>query len=117
MNAQKLSSVKTYLLVAFVFNILVVIALGFGALFSLVILLIPFIGFFLGLILILPFILSVLVLARVNSMRTAAERGDIAKLKELNSVGWAIIALVFAGIIPGIMLLIANGPINELTPQ
>jgi putative membrane protein len=115
-NASKLSSIKTYLLVALIFNIFAVIGFGLGALLFLVLIFIPFVGFF-GLFFIIPFILSIIVLTRITSMRSAAESGDIARLKQLNSVGWAIIALLFAGIIPGIMLLVADGPINELTQQ
>ena len=63
------------------------------------------------LILMIP---SILVMNRTNKMRKAANQGDIAMLKELNSIGWAIVALIFAGIIPGVMLLIAHGPIEEL---
>jgi hypothetical protein len=48
-------------------------------------------------------------------MRGAAERGDIPRLKALNSTGWAIIGLFFTGIITGVMLLLANGPINDLS--
>jgi hypothetical protein len=47
-------------------------------------------------------------------MRIAANKGDIKTLKELNSIGWAIVALIFSGIIPGIMLLVAAGPITSL---
>jgi putative membrane protein len=111
-NSSKLSSIKTYLLIALIFNILAVI--GFAvATFAFLFL------FFLGLIFLVPLILSVLTLTRVNSMKSAAERGDVAKLKELNSLGWAIIALLFAGIITGIMLIITNGAINDLntSPQ
>ncbi|MGC8982096.1 MAG: SHOCT domain-containing protein, partial [Minisyncoccia bacterium] len=46
--------------------------------------------------------------------RLAANKGDIQKLKELNSIGWAIVALIFTGIIPGIMLLIAHSAIEQL---
>lgn len=118
LNASKLSSIKTYLLVALIFNIFSVIGFGFGALIFLFLLFIPFVGFFglfFGLFFVIPFILSILVLTRVSGMRGAAERGDVAKLKELNSLGWAIVAIFFAGVIPGIMLLIANGAINDLT--
>jgi len=113
-NASKLGSIKTYLLVAFIFNILAVIAFAIGALFFLVLVFIPFLAI-LALIFFVPLILSIITLTRINQMRSAAERGDIATLKSLNSVGWGIIALIFAGIITGIFLLIANGPINELT--
>lgn len=116
MNAAKLSSIKTYLLVALIFNIFAIIGFGLGALVFLFLLFIPFVGLF-GLIFIVPFILSIIILTRITGMRGAAERGDIATLKRLNSLGWAVIAIFFAGIITGIMLLIANGPINELVSQ
>lgn len=102
-NAAKLSSIKTYMLVALIFNILAVLIALVASL---------------AIFPIIWLILSILVLAlRVWPMREAAERGDIAKLKSLNSVGWAIVALIFAGVIPGIMMLVAIGPINELVVQ
>lgn len=48
-------------------------------------------------------------------MRTAANLGQVTELKQLNSIGWAVVALLFSGIIPGIMLLIAHSPIERLT--
>jgi nitrogen fixation/metabolism regulation signal transduction histidine kinase len=59
-------------------------------------------------------IINVLVVRRTWRMYSAANNGDIAALKSLNSLGWAIVALIFSGIIPGIMLLIAHGRINDL---
>ena len=46
-------------------------------------------------------------------MRNAAVRHGLEELKGLNSFGWAIVGF-FAGIVPGIMLLVAHGPIGEL---
>ena len=106
-NAGKLSSIKTYLLIAFIFNILVVIGYAIAT-FALLIVIV-------GIVFVVPLVLSLLVLMRVNTMRSAADSGDIAKLKEMNSVGWAIIALFFAGVIAGILLLVANGAINDLS--
>jgi heme/copper-type cytochrome/quinol oxidase subunit 2 len=140
MNAARLGSIKTEVLVAEIFAILAMV--GFVAIFAM------FAGFFsiagvgsfgvctlngenvpcsemsgifaaigliLGIIFLIPAIISIFVVRRTNSMRSAADRGDIARLKDLNSTGWAIVALLFTGIIPGIMLLIAHGPIAELT--
>jgi len=106
-NAGKLSSIKTYLLVALIFDILAVIGFAFAAIALLIV--------FIGVIFIVPLVLSLVVLMRINSMRSAAESGDIAKLKANNSLGWAIIGLLFAGIITGIMMLIAYGSINDLS--
>jgi len=62
--------------------------------------------------------IDVLVIRRTSKMYSAAENGDIATLQSLNSIGWAIVALIFTGIIPGILLLIAHGSIEDLpSPQ
>lgn len=58
-------------------------------------------------------VVSLLVMLRVNRMRNAASRGDARLLKELNSMGWAIIGLL-AGIVPGVLMLVANSEINAL---
>ena len=57
---------------------------------------------------------TIVIMRRLGSMYRAASNGNIARLKEANTQSWAIVALVFAGIIPGIMLLVAYGPINML---
>lgn len=106
-NASKLSSIKTYLLIAFVFNLLAVIGFLVGFLVLVIVIV--------GVAFLVPLVISFLTLRRINRMRHAAEKGDISQLKGLNSVGWAIITLLFSGVIPGILLLIANGPINELS--
>jgi len=126
-SENQLGSIKTEILVAWIFALLVVIGWVIGLLWGIYILVIlgilggPYLGpYFVGtgllytiifLILMIP---SILVMNRTNIMRKAANQGNIAMLKELNSIGWAIVALIFAGIIPGVMLLIAHGPIEEL---
>jgi len=65
-------------------------------------------------------IIDVLVISRISKMYSAAKNGDMATatLKSLNSLGWAIAALIFSGIIPGVLLLIAHGRIEDLpSPQ
>jgi len=59
-------------------------------------------------------IIDVVVISRTWKMYSAAKNGDIAALKSLNSLGWAIVALIFSGVIPGILLLIAHGRISDL---
>jgi hypothetical protein len=102
-NTSKLSSIKTYLLVALIFNVVFILVWGLVSIF-LFFLVIP----------ILLLIVSIVVLSRTLQMRGAAESGDIAKLKALNSLGWAIVALLFSGLINGIMLLLAHGTIEGL---
>jgi hypothetical protein len=67
-----------------------------------------------GVILLVFFVFALFVFMRVRKMYTAANTGDVATLKSLNNMMWAILALIFTGVITGIMLLIAFGPINEL---
>jgi len=58
---------------------------------------------------------TIVITRRLGSMYRAISSGNIARLKEANTQSWAIVALVFAGVIPGIMLLVAYGPINMLS--
>ena len=67
-----------------------------------------------GILFLIMFAVSIIVTIRIYRMYKAANSGDIASLKSMNSLGWAIIALIFSGLIPGIMLLIAHGPIQQL---
>lgn len=60
------------------------------------------------------FAVSVIVFLRIWKMYKAANAGDIATLKATSNMMWAILALIFAGVIPGIMLIIADGPIKQL---
>jgi uncharacterized protein YqgQ len=63
------------------------------------------------LILMIP---AIVVYRRINRMRIAVDKENYSQLKKLNSIGWAIVAIIFSGIIPGIMLIIAHGPIKNL---
>ncbi|AMD31318.1 hypothetical protein SE86_04905 [Acidilobus sp. 7A] len=63
-------------------------------------------------------IIDVVVVRCAWKMYSAVQNGDIAALKSLNSLGWAIVALIFSGVIPGVLLLIAHGRIEDLpSPQ
>jgi hypothetical protein len=59
-------------------------------------------------------VLSLLVTLRLNRMRTAVSQGNIRLLRELNSMAWAIVALLLAGIVPGVLMLVAFSEINNL---
>ena len=131
-NTTKISSIRTQLLVAWVFAIIVnvgeIIAFVFffiwmfiiAGLFGLLsyggsyawVFLIP--GLIYSIILLVFLIPSILVMRRAGKLYRAAKRNDIYALKSLDSVGWAVVALIFTGVITGIMLLLAHGPITEL---
>jgi len=116
----KLSSIKTYMLIAFIFSLLFMIVWIAAALWTIAAFAI-FAVVGLAFIVILPAILyfvlfavSLIVFLRIWKMYKAANAGDIATLKATSNILWAIIALIFAGVIPGIMLIISDGPIKQL---
>ncbi|MGC8597593.1 MAG: hypothetical protein ACP5NY_06740 [Thermocladium sp.] len=115
-----LGSIKTELLVGLIFAILALI----GFLIASIMFLAAFtylataavVGIFItyGIIFLIFFIVSIIVTMRIYRMYKAADAGDVATLKSMNSIAWGIIALIFSGLIPGIMLLIAHGSIQQL---
>ena len=114
-DSARLGSVKTKILVGWVFALLVLIAWIWGFLWYMVVL--GILSSLLGIISLVMSVPSIFVFRHTNQMRRAANSGNISRLKQLNSAGWGIVALIFTGVIPGIMLLIARGPIYELGSQ
>jgi putative membrane protein len=115
-----LATVKTYMLIAFIFSIIFLLV-WIGAAASTLITFAAFSIYGLGIFVLLPaiiylvlFAVSIIVFLRIYKMYKAANAGDIATLKATSNMLWAIIALIFAGVIPGIMLIIADGPIKQL---
>ncbi len=129
-DSSKLASIKTYMLIAFIFNILAMIGFLLGGLWEVYVgaTWAGYYGYYgqyvsgvgtgiiiTGIILIIFGAFSLFIFfTRIRKMYNAVNRGDIATLKSLNNMMWAILALIFAGVLPGIMLLISFGPINEL---
>ena len=116
---RALGSIRTMLLVALIFaiigTILELVLLVFVVLLSISA---PSVAGLAASVLLVFLIIDVLVIYRTSKMYSAATNGDIAALKSLNSLGWAIVALIFAGVIAGVLLLIAYGSINNLpSPQ
>ena len=126
-TASNLSTIKTYITIAFIFNIIFVIVWALWGLYDLIlfataasvlsyfgagyvasVFLIP------GIILLVFFGLALFVFFRVRKMYTAVNANDIATLKATSNMMWAILAIIFAGVIPGIMLIISDGPIKQL---
>ena len=116
----RLSSIRTYMLIAFIFSLLFMIVWVGAALWTIAAFaFLSVVG--LGIFVILPaivyfvlFAVSLIVFLRIWKMYKAANAGDIATLKATSNILWAIIALIFAGVIPGIMLIISDGPIHQL---
>jgi len=126
---RALGSIRTMVLVALIFAIIAailwIVVLGLVGFASAVIskqgIVSPVASAELGVIGFLSvifLIIDVLVISRTWKMYSAVKNGDIATLKSLNSLGWAIVALIFSGVIPGVLLLIAHGRIEDLpSPQ
>ena len=124
-TAAKLAPIKTYILIAFIFSIIVMIAWLLAGI-SYIITFATFsaafyvIGFFAGIFLVYAVIffvlmaVSVIVFLRIWKMYKAVNAGDVATLKATSNMLWAILALIFAGVIPGIMLILSDGPIKQL---
>jgi len=57
----------------------------------------------------------VYILIRIGWMWGAANSGDIKRLKRLNSIGWAIVAIITVIFAPvGVILLIMHSPIDNI---
>ena len=108
-NADKLSIIKIKILIALLFIILTMVLLTIGSFYLLYINNIIYTVIFTILTL-----FSIPVVVITSTMYIAVEKGDIKKLKELNSIGWAVFTLIFVNIISGILLLITYKPIKEL---
>jgi putative membrane protein len=127
MNAMRISSIQNYLLVALIFEVLTFVAAAWGlygtvgGILAVSSASVPPIGAYFALgglvfglvYLLLAVVLTIPVTMRTNRMRSAAYAGDFAALKKLSSTGWAVVALIFSLVIPGIMLLIADGSIRR----
>lgn len=101
----ELESARTLVLVAWIFSIL-----GFIIdLFLVIILIISIIGI---IVVIFP-IIGIWVFFRINSIKTAVDQGDAVTASRLNTIILGILALIFDGIIPGILLLVAKGNIDR----
>lgn len=134
---SEIGSIKTEILVAWIFSLLVLIAWIVGLIYSIVVIAImggilgplgpslgplepSFAGYLLAggivcsIVILIFMIPTIMVYNRTNRMRIAANKSNVQQLKKLNSIGWAIVALIFTLIIPGVMLLIAHGPIKDL---
>lgn len=58
--------------------------------------------------------LAILIIARTIRMLRAAYREDVADLKRLSSVVWAVLALFFGGMVAGVLLAAADRRIKRL---
>ncbi|MGC8505856.1 MAG: hypothetical protein ACP5NK_04010 [Thermoplasmata archaeon] len=108
---ESMGSAPTLLLVALIFSILTIVGFGFYFITILFFVISPIgpIGFgVLGFIPLVFLIVGVWVLSRISAIRSYTERGDAKSAYENDTVALGIVALIFNGIIPGILLLLAR---------
>ncbi len=124
-DPNKFATIKSYIMIAFIFTIIALVAFAISAVWqiytyatwSAYLTYYGVVGtgaLVTGIVMLVFLVMTVLVFLRVRRMFTAANQGDVNTLKMYNNMMWAILALIFAGVLPGIMLLISFGPINEL---
>ncbi len=139
-DQNKLASIKTYMLIAFIFGLIatilfVIAGIAYIALYASALASLSYYASIFGANSytylsiaagVTPLIVSAIAFLviggiglyifffRIRKMYSASKTNDVATLKRLNSMLWAILCLIFTGVLPGIMLLIAYGPINDL---
>ena len=119
-NQRTMGSAPTLVLIAMILSILVIIGFAFYS-FSLLFLLVapaifPFAAL-LGLVPIFFFAISIWVLYRILAIRRFIESGDAKSAYDADSVAFGIVALIFNGIITGILLLVARDDLRRAAEQ
>lgn len=119
-NQRAMGSAPTLVLIAMILSILVIIGFGFYSIALLAIIAIPvtfpFVAF-LGLIPLAFLVISIWVLYRILTIRRFMESGDAKSAYDADSVAFGIVALIFNGIITGILLLVARDDLRRAAEQ
>ena len=117
---ESMGSAPTLILVALIFSILVVVGFAFYFISMLFFVLSPIgpIGFgVLGFIPLVFLIVGIWVLSRISAIRSYIEKGDARSAYERDTVALGIVALIFNGVIPGILLLLAREDLATATER
>ena len=119
-NQGAMGSAPTLVLIAMILSILIIIGFGFYSIALLAIIAIPvtfpFVAF-LGLIPLAFLVISIWVLYRILTIRRFMESGDAKSAYDADSVDFGIVALIFNGIITGILLLVARDDLRRAAEQ
>ncbi len=119
-NQGAMGSAPTLVLIAMILSILIIIGFGFYSIALLAIIAIPvtfpFVAF-LGLIPLAFLVISIWVLYRILTIRRFMESGDAKSAYDADSVAFGIVALIFNGIITGILLLVARDDLRRAAEQ
>ena len=119
-NQRAMGSAPTLVLIAMILSILVII--GFGISFIAMLILFanpvafPFGGFIVFIFLIF-LVISIWILHNILEIRRFMESGDAKSAYDADSVAFGIVALIFNGIITGILLLVAMDDLRRAAEQ
>ena len=119
-NQSTMGSAPTLVLIAMILSILVIIGFGFYSFALLALIAAPAVFPFavlLGLVPIFFFAISIWVLYRILAIKRFIESGDAKSAYDADSVAFGIVALIFNGIITGILLLVARDDLRRAAEQ
>lgn len=68
----------------------------------------------LGYLIFVPIFFTFLDVSHTNQIRTALKRGEVSRLRELDTLTWGILSLVLCNPVTGVLLIVARPPINRL---
>jgi hypothetical protein len=119
-NHRAMGSAPTLVLIAMILSILIII--GFGISFIVLLILLanpvtfPFGGFIVFIFLVF-LVISIWILHNILEIRKFIESGDAKSAYEADTVAFGIVALIFNGIITGILLLVARDDLRRAAEQ
>jgi len=120
---------KTLILIAFIFSIIVMVlfffsfvsdiisAISISASYAASGIPVPYtVGLFYayGFIYIIMFLVTVIVFLRVKRIYDLLRNGNTLQALQMNTVTWAVIAIIFSGLITGIMMLLARNYMEKV---
>ncbi|MHB1708604.1 MAG: hypothetical protein ACYCT2_03910 [Thermoplasmataceae archaeon] len=119
-NQRAMGSAPTLVLIAMILSILVIIGFGFYSIALLAIIVAPIPFPFVALLGLIPLaflVIGIGVLLRILTIRKFIESGDAKSAYEADSVAFGIVALIFNGLISGILLLVARDDLRRAAEQ
>lgn len=115
-----LGSAPTMILIAYIFSMLVLVAYGIYVVILLFLAASPLVAagvFLIALIPVVLFIVGLWVFLRVGTIRRFMESGDARSAYEANTVGLGVVALIFNGVVTGILLLLSREDLRRAAEQ
>lgn len=111
---KELEDINTFVLLAFIFGLIIIVLSGIIA--SVEIILSPYIVYkIIDAYILASDVIGVFVVLKINEIKIALSAGDILKVHNLMNMELIVIAIIFDGVIPGILLFISKEHIDRIT--